>query len=111
MGAGQTHHFALAVPDEATQLAWREKLIKAGYRVSPVMDRTYFKSIYTNDPDGHIVELATAGPGFAIDEAEAELGQHLKLPRWLESSREQIERRLRPLTVAAWTPPKEVVTS
>ena len=32
------------------------------------MDRIYFKSIYTNDPDGHIVELATVGPGFAVDE-------------------------------------------
>jgi glyoxalase family protein len=50
MGAGQTHHFALAVPDEGTQLAWREKLLQAGLRVSPVMDRVYFKSIYTNDP-------------------------------------------------------------
>ena len=37
---------------------------RSGLRVSPVMDRIYFKSIYTTDPDGHIVELATAGPGF-----------------------------------------------
>ena len=43
MGAGQTHHFALAVPDEATQLQWREQLVRAGLRVSPVMDRIYFK--------------------------------------------------------------------
>ena len=27
------------------------------------MDRTFFKSIYLRDPDGHIVELATVGPG------------------------------------------------
>ena len=26
LGIGQTHHFALAVPDEATQLEWRDKL-------------------------------------------------------------------------------------
>ena len=63
MGVGQTHHFALAVKDDETQLAWREKLLSAGLRVSPVMDRVYFKSIYTNDPDGHIVELATLGTG------------------------------------------------
>src|SRR5439155_9015759 len=87
MGAGQTHHFALAVPDEETQLQWREKLIKAGLRVSPVMDRVYFKSIYTNDPDGHIVELATAGPGLSVDEAVADLGQSLKLPSWLAKGR------------------------
>jgi glyoxalase family protein len=98
MGAGQTHHFALAVPNEETQLEWREKLIKAGLRVSPVMDRIYFKSIYTSDPDGHIVELATAGPGFATDEDVAGLGQSLKLPPWLEPHRAEIESVLRPIT-------------
>lgn len=102
MGAGQTHHFALAVPDEETQLAWREKLLRAGLRVSPVMDRVYFKSIYTNDPDGHIVELATAGPGFLFDEEIDKLGQSLKLPPWLELYRADIERRLRPVNVIPW---------
>ncbi len=99
MGIGQTHHFALAVPDEATQLDWREKIIRAGIPVSPVMDRIYFKSIYTRDPDGHIVELATAGPGFAVDEDVSELGENLKLPPWLEAQRDEIEGMLRPLSV------------
>ncbi len=106
MGAGQTHHFALAVADEETQLEWREKLLRAGYRVSPVMDRVYFKSIYTNDPDGHIVELATVGPGFAVDEAPETLGQDLKLPPWLERNRAEIEGLLRPLTVTPWRAPE-----
>ena len=101
IGAGQTHHFAFAVPDEDTQLAWREKLLGAGLRVSPVMDRVYFKSIYTNDPDGHIVELATVGPGFAVDEPAAELGTHLKLPPWLEPMRSDIESVLKPLELPA----------
>jgi glyoxalase family protein len=99
MGAGQTHHFAFAVADEDSQLEWREKLIGAGLRVSPVMDRIYFKSIYTNDPDGHIVELATAGPGFAADEEEAALGTALKLPPWLEPQRDQIASDLKPLAL------------
>lgn len=107
MGAGQTHHFALCVPDEEMQLEWREKLIEAGLRVSPVMDRVYFKSIYTNDPDGHIVELATAGPGFLVDEDEDSLGQSLRLPAWLEAYRPHIEPSLTPLTAPAW-PPVEV---
>jgi glyoxalase family protein len=101
-GAGQTHHFALAVADEATQLEWREKLLRAGLRVSPVMDRIYFKSIYTNDPDGHIVELATLGPGFAFDENVSELGTHLKLPPWLEEQRAEIEIVLRPVKAPEW---------
>ncbi len=97
IGAGQTHHFALAVADEAAQLAWRETLLQAGLAVSPVRDRIYFKSIYLNDPDGHIVELATLGPGFATDEAPEALGHKLQLPPWLEAQRSDIERGLRPL--------------
>ncbi len=106
MGAGQTHHYAFAVPNEALQLEWREKLLSTGLRVSPVMDRVYFKSIYTNDPDGHIVELATAGPGFMVDESSAELGKNLRLPPWLEQNRPLIEKSLRPITFPAWHSPE-----
>ncbi|TMC87772.1 MAG: glyoxalase [Chloroflexi bacterium] len=104
MGAGQTHHFAFAVPDEETQLIWREKLVKAGLRVTPVLDRVYFKSIYMNDPDGHIVELATAGPGFTVDEPVTDLGRDLKLPPWLEGPRGLIEQELHPVTTPQWHP-------
>ncbi len=97
MGAGQTHHLAFAVADEEMQLRFRDRLVKAGCRVSPVMERIYFKSIYTTDPDGHIIELATAGPGFAYDEDIATLGGVLKLPPWLESQRATITAALRPL--------------
>lgn len=100
-GVGQTHHYALSVPDDATQLSYREALLKAGLRVSPVMDRVYFKSIYTQDPDGHVVELATAGPGFAVDEAPTELGTKLMLPPWLEAERGRLEPYLQPLTLGA----------
>jgi glyoxalase family protein len=105
IGRGQTHHFALAVADENTQLEWREKLLKAGLSVSPVMDRVYFKSIYTNDPDGHIVELATLGPGFLHDELAEMLGQALKLPPWLEQYRASIETTLRPINAPSWQAP------
>jgi glyoxalase family protein len=108
MGHGQTHHYAFAVPDEDTQLLFREKLMGAGLRVSPVRDRVYFKSIYTHDPDGHIVELATAGPGFLVDENEADLGQKLMLPPWLENQRDQIAHVLTPITVDPWRIPEEV---
>ncbi len=102
IGVGQTHHFALAVPNEPTQLEWREKLLQSGYRVSEVMDRVYFKSIYTRDPDGHIVELATMGPGFLADEDMDKLGTNLKLPPWLEGQRTDIEAHLTPIHVPEW---------
>jgi glyoxalase family protein len=105
MGTGLTHHYALAVADETTQLEYREKLLRAGLRVSPVMDRIYFKSIYTNDPDGHIVEIATAGPGFLFDEPVERLGGSLKLPPWLEEHRAGIQQMLTPLHIPPWQRP------
>ncbi len=108
LGTGQTHHFALAVPDEHVQLEWRDRLLAAGFNVSPVMDRVYFRSIYTRDPDGHIVELATMGPGFAVDEEPERLGQSLRLPPWLEPHRVAIEEHLRPLEVPQWPHPEAV---
>ncbi len=105
LGAGQTHHFALAVKDEAEQRAWRERLVQAGLPVSPVMDRVYFKSIYTRDPDGHIVELATLGPGFLVDEDADTLGTGLMLPPWLEPHRADIEARLTPVEAVSGQPP------
>ncbi len=60
MGRGSTHHFALAVESEAELAAWREYLVSRGIPATEVMDRTDFKSVYVRDPDGHIVEIATA---------------------------------------------------
>lgn len=103
MGTGQGHHYALAVADELTQLAFREKLLEAKLPVSEVMDRVYFKSIYTRDPDGHIVEIATMGPGFLVDEPAETSGTNLQLPWWLESHREEIAKNLVPLNVQRTT--------
>src|SRR5215208_2684273 len=35
-----------------------------GVECTDVFDRGAFRSIYSRDPDGHIVEIATSGPGF-----------------------------------------------
>jgi glyoxalase family protein len=109
MGPGQTHHFALAVRDEDEQREWRERLMSAGLRVTPIIDRVYFKSIYTQDPDGHIVELATLGPGFLVDELETDLGRGLQLPPWLEANRAEIESHLHPIqSIDQHTPVQDV---
>ena len=96
-GAGQTHHIAFRASSEEEQLAWRDHLLGLGIRVTPVQDRKYFKSIYFQAPDGLLLEIATDGPGFAVDEAPGALGQSLQLPHWLEKSREGIEKALQPL--------------
>ena len=63
VGRGSTHHFALAVESEAELAAWRDYLVANGISVTDVMDRTYFKSIYLRDPDGHILEIAAGVDG------------------------------------------------
>ncbi len=103
MGAGLTHHFALGVDNEDEQAAFQARLRQAGFRVSDIIDRIYFKSIYTTDPDGHIVEIATMGPGFLIDEDDEEMiGMRLKLPAWLEPRRSVIESMLKPIKAQPW---------
>ncbi len=94
IGTGLTHHFAFAVRDADQQLEWREKLLHLHIPVSPVMDRIYFRSIYFADPDGHVLEIATAGPGFLADEPEPTLGSALRLPPWLAGRRKEIEEGL-----------------
>jgi catechol 2,3-dioxygenase-like lactoylglutathione lyase family enzyme len=64
VGVGSTHHFALCVESEDELEGWRGWLESRGVPCTAVLDRTFFKSIYLRDPDGHIVELATRGPGF-----------------------------------------------
>ncbi len=96
-GAGQTHHIAFRAKDDDDQAAWRDHLLSMGVDVSPVMDRSYFRSIYFRAPDGMLLEIATDGPGFAVDEDEGALGALLRLPPWLEPRRAGIEQQLTPL--------------
>ena len=99
-GVGSIHHLAWRVDDEAHELAMRARIEDAGPRPTPVIDRFWFKSVYFKEPGGVLFELATEGPGFAVDEDAAHLGETLVLPPWLEPSRPQIEALLPPLTPA-----------
>jgi glyoxalase family protein len=79
-GIGGVHHTALGVADEDGLLMWKRRLTDLGLAVSGPYDRGYFTSLYFRDPDGQILELATAGPGYAIDEPVDRLGGELKVP-------------------------------
>jgi catechol 2,3-dioxygenase-like lactoylglutathione lyase family enzyme len=63
-GAGATHHFALEVGSPEDLVAWLEHLRDRGIPCTEVFQRGAFSSVYLRDPDGHIIELATRGPGF-----------------------------------------------
>ena len=92
LGAGIVHHVAFRTPDDAAQKGWHGKLAGLGTNVSPVMDRTYFHSIYFREPGGVLFEIATDTPGFTADEPAERLGTRLMLPPWLEPHRAEIER-------------------
>jgi len=102
MGAGVVHHVAFRTPDEAQQVAWRRRIAELGYNVSPVMDRTYFHSIYFREPGGVLFEIATDPPGFTADEPEEKLGAGLLLPPWLEPRRRELEQAVPPISIPRW---------
>jgi catechol 2,3-dioxygenase-like lactoylglutathione lyase family enzyme len=94
MGAGIIHHVAFRVADAAAQVQWRQQLLDQHDNVSPIMDRRYFHSIYFREPGGVLFEIATAAPGFTVDEAPDRLGTALKLPTQYEPDRAEIEAAL-----------------
>jgi glyoxalase family protein len=96
-GAGTVHHIAWSSQDDAEQEAWRERVARAGARPTPIIDRTYFHSVYFREPSGVLFELATRGPGFDVDEPADRLGESLQLPERYEPMRKELERTLTPL--------------
>jgi glyoxalase family protein len=92
LGAGSVHHIAFRAADDAVQAAMVRRLAENhGIRATDQKDRDYFRAVYFREPGGLLFEIATDDPGFAVDEPAASLGQALKLPRFLEPRRSDIE--------------------
>jgi glyoxalase family protein len=91
-GAGTVHHIAFRAENDAVQEEMATKLAQNhGIRTTEQKNRDYFRAIYFREPGGLLFEIATDDPGFAVDEPSASLGQALKLPRFLEPRRKDIE--------------------
>jgi glyoxalase family protein len=97
VGVGSIHHIALLVESDEEQRYVMRKLQDLGIRNSGIIDRFWFKSLYFRDPEGNLLEVATKGPGYTVDEPQEELGKKLVLPAWLEPRRSEIETKLREL--------------
>lgn len=97
-GRGIIHHVAFRAKDDNEQQTMRKKVIETGLNPTDVIDRHWFHSVYFQSPGGVLFEIATDGPGYAVDEDADKLGQKLILPPWLESRREMIEKRLLDIT-------------
>jgi len=96
-GAGAVHHIAFRIATDEGYYGWLEHLADSGIPTSGPVDRFYFKSLYFREPGGILFEIATDGPGFAVDEPKDSLGLKLALPPFLESRRNEIEAGLKPL--------------
>jgi glyoxalase family protein len=97
LGVGSIHHIAFRTPTDEQQLEYQTLIRKTGLRVTDVLDRNYFHSIYFRERGGVLFEIATDTPGFAIDEPVNSLGESLKLPERYEPNRRLIESSLAPL--------------
>jgi glyoxalase family protein len=96
LGAGGVHHVAFRTPDDEYD-DWAERLNRLRVPNSGKVDRYYFRSLYVREPGGVLYEIATDGPGFAVDEDEETLGEAVALPPFLEHRREEIEANLKPI--------------
>lgn len=95
-GAGGVHHVAFRTPDEDYD-AWAERLNSLRIPNSGKVDRFWFRSLYFREPNGILFEIASDGPGFAVDEDPATLGESVVLPPFLEPQRAQIVANLKPI--------------
>jgi glyoxalase family protein len=92
LGRGGVHHVAFRAGDDSDQEAMAARLAERfGIAATEQRDRNYFRSIYFREPGGILFEIATDSPGFAADEEVRTLGSALKLPRFLEERRRDIE--------------------
>ncbi|MBB5695706.1 ring-cleaving dioxygenase [Muricoccus pecuniae] len=95
LGRGSVHHLAFRAADDADQAEMVRKLAENhGLHTTEQKNRDYFRSVYFREPGHVLFEIATDIPGFAVDEPADQLGTALKLPRFLEGHRAQIEAAL-----------------
>lgn len=98
MGKGTVHHIALTIKDDEIE-SWLERLNEKGQRHTEIRDRYYFRSIYFRESGGILIELATEGPGFTIDETADSLGSTFIVPEAYKDEEEEILAELMPLEV------------
>jgi len=95
-GAGGVHHVAFRCRDGDYD-AWAARLDAFDVPNSGKIDRYWFRSLYVREPNGVLFEIATDGPGFAVDEDTDSLGEKVVLPPFLEPQRERIVAGLKPI--------------
>jgi glyoxalase family protein len=96
-GAGGVHHVAFRTPTFEQYDTWAARLKELRITNSGKVDRYWFRSLYFREPNGILLEIASDGPGFAVDEDPKRLGEQVTLPPFLEPQRAEIVAKLKPI--------------
>jgi phospholipase/carboxylesterase len=89
-GTGTIDHIAFRAVDEAQVNAVHTGLQAANSGEMNVHDRHYFYSLYVREPSGTLIELATDGPGFMLDEPLETLGRQLFIPTHFKANHDDL---------------------
>ena len=79
-GPGSADHIAFRAADPETVHGIERELAKRNSSLTNLHDRHYFTSLYVREPGGILIELASDGPGFTLDEPVETLGGKLFVP-------------------------------
>ncbi|KQT44561.1 hypothetical protein ASG43_14660 [Aureimonas sp. Leaf454] len=102
LGAGSVHHAAFRASDAADEDRMAAELMaRYAIRTTVPKDRTYFRSVNFRSTCGLLMEIATDGPGFCVDEPVEALGTRLTLPPFLEPRRPELQSLLPPIPLLA----------
>lgn len=99
LGGGTIRHVAFRAANTEDQSEMIRKLQRRhDIAVTEPIERTYLTAIGFRAPCGVLFEIATDGPGFAVDEPRDQLGEGLRLPGFLEERRLELQNILPPLS-------------
>ncbi len=79
-GTGTADHVAVRAVDAAEVEAVEAELRKRNSSLTNLHDRNYFTSLYVREPGNVLIEMASDGPGFTLDETLDTLGTTLFMP-------------------------------
>lgn len=89
-GTGTADHVAVRVPDADRLSSVERDLSRLNSSPTTLHDRQYFMSLYVREPGGTLIEFATDGPGFTVDEPMETLGTQLFVPPAVQDEADDI---------------------
>jgi len=90
-GAGTADHVAVRAVDATEVEAVEAALRQRNSSITNIHDRNYFTSLYVREPGGTLIEMASDGPGFTLDETLERLGETLFVPPDVQSEADDIK--------------------